>query len=102
MSTETKKKSERTEVVTGKQTPQTHEGKLVSIASSKLAMTNTKGEELTLSIAKDAKLNCDGETCKSSDMKPGTRIRVTICNDDSTVVRSVEAIDKTSKFAECC
>lgn len=92
---------ERSESSATKQKPVMHDGKLVSIANSKLAMTNSKGEEITFSIAKDAKLNCDGTTCKSSDMKPGTRIRVTLCNDDPHVANCVEAIDKTTKFAEC-
>jgi len=77
-----------------------HDGKVVSIAGNKLVMTGTQGkEEHTCTLTADVKVTCDGKVCKSSDLKPGMRIRVTSENDDAHAATRIEAIDKNLAFA---
>ncbi len=47
----------------------------------------------------DAKLTLDGKTCTAADLKPGTKIRVTLQSDEPHVAICVEAIDKNPEFA---
>ena len=77
-----------------------HDGKFVSITGNTLVMTGTQGtEEHTHALTADAKISCDGTTCKSSDLKPGMRIRVTLDADAPHAAIRVEAIDKNPEFA---
>ena len=76
------------------------DGKVVSITGNKLVMTGKLGkEEHTCTLSADVKVTCDGKVCKSSDLKPGLRIRVTSENDDSRAATRIEAIDKNLEFA---
>jgi CTP-dependent riboflavin kinase len=78
----------------------TQDGKVVSITGNKLVMTDTQGnEEQTCTLTADAKVTCDGKVCKSSDLKPGMKIRVTSESDDPDTAIQVEALDKNLKFA---
>ena len=54
----------------------------------------TKGKEHSHEVVKDAKITCDGKECKLSDLKAGTRIRVTVDSDGHA--RRIEAFVKTS------
>lgn len=76
------------------------DGKVVSITGTKLVMTGKLGkEEHTCTLSADVKVTCDGKVCKSVDLKPGMKIRVTSeSNDPHTAVR-IEAIDKNLDFA---
>jgi hypothetical protein len=77
----------------------THDGKVVSIMGGKLVMTNKDGQEHSHSLLNDAKLTLDGKACKASDLKPGTKIRVTTQPSDPKVAIDIEAIDKNDTFA---
>ncbi len=77
----------------------THDGKVVSITDSKLVMTGRDGKEHSHSLNADAKVTLDGKAAKASDLKAGTRIRVTTHADDATVATHIEAIDKNETFA---
>jgi hypothetical protein len=80
----------------------THDGKLVSITSSKLVMTNKDskdGKEHSHKLTTDAKLTLDGKPCKAADLKAGTKIRVTTQDGDKGVANQVEGIDKNPDFA---
>ena len=78
----------------------THEGKVVSITGNKLVMTNTQGKEThTCTLTADVKVTCDGEVCKTSDLKPGMRIRVTSESDAPHSANRIEALDKNTDFA---
>ena len=77
-----------------------HDGKVVSITGDKLVMTGMKGkEERTCTLTAKVKVTCDGKVCKSSDLKPGMKIRVTAQSDDPQLAARVEAIDKNLEFA---
>lgn len=77
----------------------TQDGKVVSVTSSKLVMTNKAGKECSLVVADDAKVTLDGKACKSEDLKTGMKIRVTTLKSDQGVAIIIEAIDKDSEFA---
>ena len=79
-----------------------HDGKVVSITSSKLVMSN-KGDkdnkEHTHMLAADVKVTLDGKTCKAEELRAGMKIRVTTTTKDAKVATVIEAIDKSETFA---
>lgn len=77
----------------------THDGKFVSFSGDQLVMANKNGKEHSHTLALDAKVTCDGNACKATDLKAGTKIRVTTKGDDKKVATHVEAIDKNANFA---
>lgn len=78
-----------------------HDGKLVSVTANKLVMTGNVGSaEYTRILAIDAKITCDGQVCKATDLKPGMRIRVTTDNNVPNDATEVEALDKNAEFAK--
>ena len=78
----------------------THDGKVVSITSSKLMMTDKDGNEHSHSVTSDTKVSLDGKECKASDLRAGLKIRVTTKPSDDGAAIGIEAIDKDSEFAQ--
>jgi hypothetical protein len=75
------------------------DGTVVSITGDKLVMTNSQGkEEHTCTMNVNVKVTCDGIACKSSDLKAGMRIRVTLESDEPHAAIRVEALDKNLEF----
>lgn len=68
-----------------------HDGKVVSVVGDKLTTTCAQGHEHCHTIAKDAKVTCDGKTCHASDLKAGTFVRVATHNDDKSVATAIES-----------
>lgn len=77
----------------------THEGKFVSATSTTLVMTGDDGKEHSHTITGDTKVTCDKKDCKATDLKAGTKIRVTTKKSDKKSVTCVEAIVKDGDFA---
>jgi hypothetical protein len=50
-------------------------------------------------LTENVKVSCDGKVCKSSDLKPGMKIRVTTDSNDSHRAIRIEAIEKNLEFA---
>ncbi len=69
----------------------THDGKVVSVAGEKLTTTCSQGKEHCHTLAKDAKVTCDGQASKPADLKAGTHVRVTTHKDDKNVATAVES-----------
>jgi hypothetical protein len=70
----------------------THEGKVIKAADGKLTMTDKKGENKhTHDVAANAKITCDGKTCKLEDLKEGTMVRVTTDDDSNNRATKIEA-----------
>ena len=84
-----------------KSSPKTFEGRIVSMTGNKLVMSSKEGTEYSHTLAKDAKLTCDGAVCKAETLKPGHKIRVTTIKDDRHVVSDIESLNKNADFAEC-
>jgi len=75
-----------------------HDGKVVSIMGDKLVMTSTEGERQAHALSSDIKMTLDGKICKATDLKPGTRIRVTLRSNEPQAPIQVEAFDRTSEL----
>lgn len=75
------------------------DGKLVRISGNKLVMTCEKNREYSHTLATDAKVTLDGKACKPSDLKAGSRIRVSTDGDDASPVSRIEGLDKNLNFA---
>ncbi|TXT22130.1 MAG: hypothetical protein FD138_3707 [Planctomycetota bacterium] len=84
-----------------KSSPKTFEGRIVSMTGDKLVMSSKEGTEYTHSLAKDAKLTCDGTVCTAETLKPGHKIRITTIKDERRVVSEIESLNKNANFAEC-
>jgi hypothetical protein len=69
----------------------THDGKVVGVAGDKLTTTCSEGKQHCHTMAKDAKVTCDGQASKATDLKAGTPVRVTTHKDDKTVATAVES-----------
>ena len=69
----------------------THDGKVVSVAGDKLTTTCSEGKQHCHTMAKDAKVTCDGKASKTADLKAGTHVRVTTTKDDKSVATAVES-----------
>jgi hypothetical protein len=98
------KKAPALSTASAKQEPSsnTFEGKVVSLTGNKLVMRNKEGAAFTHTLAKDAKVTCDGKACKSEELKPGNQIRVTTKKDDRNVATGIECLEKNNEFATCC
>jgi hypothetical protein len=70
----------------------THDDKVVSVAGDKLTTTcSVSGKDHCHTVAKDAKVTCDGKPSKLADLKAGTKVRVTTKKDDENVATAVES-----------
>ncbi len=77
----------------------THDGKFVSSTKGKFVMTSEDGKEHSHTITEYTTVTCDGKDCKVSDLKAGTRIRVTTKKANEKAVTGIEAIVKDADFA---
>jgi hypothetical protein len=66
------------------------DGKLVKVAGDNLTSTCAKGDEHHYTVAADAKVTCDGKASKSSDLKAGSTIRMTMSKDDKNKVTAID------------
>lgn len=80
--------------------PNTHDGKVVSISGSKLVMSSHEGKHYSHTVADDAKVCCDGKSCRTQDLKVGHKIRLTTKSDDNKVAIKIESLDKQAEFAQ--
>lgn len=71
--------------------PNTHEGTVTSVVGDKLESKCSEGKQHTHTLAKDAKVTCDGKTSKLSDLKEGTPVRVTTSKVDQSKATAVES-----------
>jgi hypothetical protein len=69
----------------------THDGKVVSMTGDKLTTTCSEGKQHCHTMAKGAKVTCDGQAAKAADLKAGTQVRVTTRKDDKSVATAVES-----------
>jgi len=69
-----------------------YDGKVVSLTGDKLTTTCSEGKQHCHTMAKDAKVTCDGKASKAADLKPGTQVRVTTQKDDKNVATAVESV----------
>ena len=68
-----------------------HEGEIVNVSASVITSTCVEGDEWQHTLAKNAKVTCDGKPSKLADLKVGTAVRVTVCADDDSKTSCVAA-----------
>ncbi len=66
------------------------DGKLVNIKGDKLTSTCAKGHDHHYSLAKDAKVSCDGKDSSLADLKVGSTIRMTMSKDDKSKIMAID------------
>jgi hypothetical protein len=69
----------------------THDGQVVSVTGDKLTTTCHEGKQHCHTMAKNAKVTCDGQPSKAADLTAGTHVRVTTKKNDETVATAVES-----------
>lgn len=75
-----------------------HEGHVVKVADGKLTMAGADKKEHTHPVAKDAKITIDGKDAKLDDLKPHTRVKVTLKEAEGKhTVTKIEAETKKDK-----
>lgn len=67
-----------------------HDGKVGGVKGDKLTTTCSDGKTHCHTIAKDAKVTCDGKPGKAEDLKAGSVVRVTPCKDDKNLARVID------------
>lgn len=73
------------------QPAKTHEGKVVTVSGDKLTTTCAEGKEHCHTMAKDAKVTCDGKASQIGDLKAGSQVRVTTHKDNSQLATAVDS-----------
>ncbi len=63
----------------------------VSAADLKITVTDKDGKDHELTVAKDAKIQCDGKTCKLDEIKKGTTVTVTLNPDHKDQASEIDA-----------
>lgn len=76
------------------------EGRFVSVVRDKLVIISKSDEKCFYTLAKDAKLTCDGTVCNAEHLKRGIVVRVTTDHDDRYLVNAVECLENASEFAD--
>ena len=72
-----------------------HEGKVVGVVGDKLTTTCCEGKMHHHTMDKDTKVTCEGKTCKTSDLKAGSDVKVTTQKNDKNVATHVECSKAT-------
>ncbi len=68
----------------------------VSAADSTITVTDKNGKDHALTIAKDAKVTCDGKDCKLADLDP-TKVKMVTVTLDATIKTQANSIDAATK-----
>jgi hypothetical protein len=72
----------------------TFHGTMVSVMDNKLVMTSVGGKERSYTVATDAKVTAYGKSCKTEDLKAGTKLRVTSKSSDRDLATRIETDGK--------
>jgi len=69
--------------------------KIGKVDGTKITVESDKGDKHTAEVAGDAKITLDGKAAKLSELKEGTKVKVTIKKDDGKItVLKIEASSK--------
>ncbi len=78
------------------ESPVMHEGIIVSVSTVEIVSTTSAGENQCHTLAEQAKVTCDGKTCKLETLKVGLPVRITNCKQDASKASVVSAGRKQS------
>jgi len=77
-----------------------HEGTLARVDGKKLLATSKDGKEHSHMLSADTVVTRDGKVCKAEELKPETKVRVTVSESVDDVVIRIEALDKKDSFVQ--
>jgi hypothetical protein len=66
------------------------DGNVVEVSGNRLTYTGEQGDEHQTTIAKDAKITCNGKKGSLADLEEGSAIRMTMCQDDKNKVVAID------------
>jgi hypothetical protein len=66
----------------------------IAAADLKITVTDKDGKDHALTVARDAKIQCDGKDCKLADLTKGTMVTVTLNPDHKDTADKIEAKTK--------
>jgi hypothetical protein len=66
-------------------------GTITVAGDGKITVTDKDGKDHAMTVAKDAKISCDGKDCKLEDLKKGATVTVGLNPDHKDVAASIEA-----------
>jgi hypothetical protein len=75
---------------TGEASKNCCDGKVEAVSGNHLTTTCAKGNEHHYTVAQDAKVSCDGQASQASDLKVGSTIRMTICQENENRVIGID------------
>ena len=77
-----------------------HDGNVVSISGDRLVMSKLAGNEYSFRVAPDASVCCDRVSCRTEDIKVGSKVRLTTKVDDKNIVTRIESLNEQTEFAK--
>ena len=92
------KEDKKTGSVVAGQSSCSFEGKVVSIAGSRVEVESDEHKKTSYALATDAILTCDGKVCKEESLKVGKRVRITTQKGNSNMVTGIEWLNKNASF----
>jgi anti-sigma-K factor RskA len=69
-------------------------GTVAKTGADSISVTDKDGKTHELTVAKDAKIQCDGKDCKLADLTKGTMVTVTLNADNKTQADKIDAKTK--------
>jgi hypothetical protein len=70
-----------TTVAVAEEKGKTAEGMVVKAGDGKLTIEDKEKKEHSCTVAKDAKITCNGKECKLDELKKGVKVKVTVEKD---------------------
>ncbi|MDP1560687.1 MAG: hypothetical protein Q8M16_04765 [Pirellulaceae bacterium] len=67
-----------------------NDGRVVEVSGNRLTSTCGKGDDHQYTVGKDAKITCNGKVGTLSDIKEGSTIRMTMCQDDKNKITAID------------
>jgi hypothetical protein len=72
-------------------------GTVASVSQGQITITDDKGKDWVMNLAKDATIQCDGKACKLDDLKKGNPVTLTVQKQgDDKFVTKVDAKSSTT------
>ncbi len=65
-------------------------GTVVGVSGDQLTTTGDKGEKNHYTVASDAKITCQDKPGKLKDLKKGSMVSMTMCQDDKNKILAID------------
>jgi hypothetical protein len=74
------------------------DGIVVEISGDQLISTCSEGDEHHYTVAKDARITCDGKESDLADLEEGATIRMTLCEGDESTITAIDCGDHIAEL----